>query len=97
MSRSPIFISHASKDDAFVRELRQKLEGLGLSVWVDSRNLRGADVDGHGDHRVIMALAIAGSLIPGRTVVHGSEAVSVTFPAFAEALRQLGGKISVES
>ena len=43
MSRSPIFISHATKDDAFVRELRQKLEGLGLSVWVDSRNLRGGD------------------------------------------------------
>jgi len=43
MSRSPIFISHASRDDAFVRELRQKLEGRGLSVWVDSRNLRGGD------------------------------------------------------
>ena len=43
MSRSPIFISHATKDDAFVKELRQKLEGLGLSVWVDSRNLRGGD------------------------------------------------------
>jgi hypothetical protein len=36
-----IFISHASADDGFVAELRQRLEGLQLSVWVDSRNLRG--------------------------------------------------------
>jgi tetratricopeptide (TPR) repeat protein len=35
-----IFISHASADDAFVAELRQKLEALQVSVWVDSRNLR---------------------------------------------------------
>ena len=36
-----IFISHASKDDEFVTELRLALEGQGLSVWVDSRNLCG--------------------------------------------------------
>ncbi len=38
-----IFISHATVDDDFVRELRIKLELLDLSVWVDSRNLRGGD------------------------------------------------------
>jgi tetratricopeptide (TPR) repeat protein len=36
-----IFISHASKDDDFVKQLRIALEGHQLSVWVDSRNLRG--------------------------------------------------------
>jgi tetratricopeptide (TPR) repeat protein len=36
-----IFISHASADDAFVAELRQRLDALRLPVWVDSRNLRG--------------------------------------------------------
>jgi hypothetical protein len=34
-----IFISHASADDDFVKELRLALEGQGLTVWVDSRNL----------------------------------------------------------
>jgi tetratricopeptide (TPR) repeat protein len=37
----PVFISHASADDAFVAELRQRLETLGIPVWVDSRNMRG--------------------------------------------------------
>jgi hypothetical protein len=43
MNASPIFISHASKDDEFVKELRFALEGQGIPVWVDSRNLRGGD------------------------------------------------------
>ncbi len=38
-----IFISHATKDDNFVKELRIALESLKLSVWVDSRNLRGGN------------------------------------------------------
>ncbi|HJU54735.1 MAG TPA: TIR domain-containing protein, partial [Pyrinomonadaceae bacterium] len=41
MSNSYVFISHSSKDDAFVKELRAALEDQGLSVWADSRNLRG--------------------------------------------------------
>lgn len=40
---SHIFISHASADDAFVKQLREQLEAQGLKVWVDSRNLRGGD------------------------------------------------------
>jgi hypothetical protein len=38
-----IFISHSTKDDPFVAELRQALELRGLTVWADSRNLRGGD------------------------------------------------------
>jgi hypothetical protein len=38
---SHIFISHASKDDEFVKELREALEAHRLTVWVDSRKLRG--------------------------------------------------------
>jgi tetratricopeptide (TPR) repeat protein len=38
-----IFISHATADDAFVADLRRMLEGQGLTIWVDSRNLRGGN------------------------------------------------------
>ena len=44
MPAERFFISHATVDDDFVRELRSALEGLGHAVWVDSRNLRGGDV-----------------------------------------------------
>ncbi|MBV8857162.1 MAG: tetratricopeptide repeat protein [Acidobacteria bacterium] len=36
-----VFISHSSKDDGFVKELREALEGQGLEVWADSRELVG--------------------------------------------------------
>src|SRR5215475_8098552 len=41
MISAHIFISHASKDDDFVKELRTALESHRLPVWVDSRALRG--------------------------------------------------------
>ncbi len=43
MSNGYVFISHATADDDFVRQLREGLEGQGVTVWVDSRNLRGGD------------------------------------------------------
>ena len=38
-----LFISHSSKDDAFVRELREALADQGQAGWIDSRELRGGD------------------------------------------------------
>ncbi len=43
MSNGHVFISHATADDDFVRQLREGLAGQGIAVWVDSRNLRGGD------------------------------------------------------
>ena len=43
MGSESIFISHATKDDGFVTELREALALERLSVWVDSRSLRGGD------------------------------------------------------
>ncbi|MEM8963264.1 MAG: TIR domain-containing protein, partial [Acidobacteriota bacterium] len=40
---SQVFISHASHDDPIVSELREALESLGISTWVDSRRLRAGE------------------------------------------------------
>ena len=39
-----VFISHATADDGFVAELRERLESFRIPVWVDSRSLRGGSV-----------------------------------------------------
>lgn len=57
------------------------------------QRLRGAVVDGHGDHRIAMALAIAGLCAEGETVVTGSECAADSFPGFATTLQVLGAKI----
>lgn len=40
---SRLFISHSSRDDAFVRDLRARLAEHGQDGWIDSRELRGGD------------------------------------------------------
>ena len=44
MPAKSVFVSHSSKDDSVVRELRQALEGLGIEVWADSERLTGGDL-----------------------------------------------------
>ncbi|TMC12519.1 MAG: 3-phosphoshikimate 1-carboxyvinyltransferase [Chloroflexi bacterium] len=51
--------------------------------------LRGARVDSFGDHRVAMALAVAGLLAEGETEVEGADCVAVSYPRFWDDLGSL--------
>lgn len=51
--------------------------------------LKGAEVSSFGDHRVAMALSVAGLAAEGRTTIQGSEAVRISFPGFFMALKDL--------
>jgi len=59
-SEFDVFLSHASADKAAVRELAERLEGDGLSVWLDAWVIQ------HGDN---IALAIEKGLESPRTWV----------------------------
>lgn len=74
-----------------------RLRELEDGLVVEPSELHGAEVDGHGDHRVVMALAVAGCSIPGTTVIHNAEAVAVTFPEFVECMRGLGADMEILS
>ena len=45
-------------------------------------------MDAHSDHRVAMALAVAGLAAEGETTVEGWESVAISYPAFVEDLRR---------
>lgn len=55
--------------------------------------LSGANVDSEGDHRIAMALAVAGLIATGTTIVQGADAIADSFPDFVRALQQLGAQI----
>lgn len=55
--------------------------------------LRGAVVECHRDHRLAMALAIAGLVAEGQTTVRGAEAIGDSFPGFVETMQELGADI----
>lgn len=51
--------------------------------------LRGGLLDSHGDHRIGMAMAVAGLAADGGVGVNGEEAIAVSFPNFAAILKEL--------
>lgn len=57
--------------------------------------LCGATVDAGGDHRIAMALAVAGLAASGETRVRGFDAADVSWPGFADALAGLGAEVEV--
>jgi len=62
---------------------------------VQGGSLQGARVSSRNDHRVAMALALAGMNANGETMIDGAEAAEVTYPAFVEDFLRLGADISV--
>lgn len=63
-------------------EVRERSDGL----IVKGGKVRGGRVDGHGDHRVVMALAAAALGAAGPVEIEGAEAADVTYPGFLECL-----------
>ena len=55
--------------------------------------LTGARVQGHGDHRLAMALVVAGLIAEGETVVEGADVFADSFPNFVDLMRKLGAQI----
>jgi 3-phosphoshikimate 1-carboxyvinyltransferase len=72
-----------------------QIEELPDGLVVHASQLRPAVVDGHDDHRVVMALAIAATAVAGQTTITSAEAINVTFPTFVDCLRQAGGRVDV--
>ena len=54
--------------------------------------LKGAACQSHGDHRLAMALAVAGSLAQGETTIYGADAATVSYPDFWQHLARLCGQ-----
>lgn len=77
--------------------LATELSALGVRVAeerdglriVGGRRLSGTVVSSRGDHRMAMALAIAGLFAEGETVVQDIACVETSFPGFAELLLQV--------
>ncbi len=56
-------------------------------------NLRGAEVESHGDHRMAMTLAIASSRAIGEVKIIGAHSVSKSYPNFFDDFIRLGGRV----
>ncbi|WP_224450121.1 3-phosphoshikimate 1-carboxyvinyltransferase [Haloprofundus salilacus] len=64
-----------------------------LTVKGGESSLTGATVEGYHDHRIVMALSVAGLVADGTTRVRGAEHVDVSFPAFFDVFTELGADV----
>ncbi|MCL4237218.1 MAG: 3-phosphoshikimate 1-carboxyvinyltransferase [Anaerolineae bacterium] len=60
---------------------------------VGPQRLRGAVVQGHDDHRVAMALTVAGLVADGETVIEDAACAHDSFPGFVETMQALGAEM----
>lgn len=86
--RIHVMCTELSKMGADIHELPDGLVIRGSA-------LSGGRVSGYDDHRIVMALAVAGLNTPGETVIDTAEAVNVTFPEFVQLMRGCGAKMDL--
>jgi 3-phosphoshikimate 1-carboxyvinyltransferase len=67
-------------------EAEELEDGLKIS---GGQSLHGTQVDSFGDHRIAMAFAIAALRAEGDTLIQGSDAAVISYPAFYDALASI--------
>jgi 3-phosphoshikimate 1-carboxyvinyltransferase len=87
------------KESDRVSAMARGLSAMGAALWEEGERLviegparlRGAEVDGAGDHRVAMALAVAGLVASSPTTILGGDRAAVSYPGFFDVLRRAAG------
>ena len=54
-------------------------------------------MDGGGDPRIVMAMTIAAGICDHPVYIRGAEAVTLSYPAFFDDFKALGGEAFIDS
>ncbi|MCP4451067.1 MAG: 3-phosphoshikimate 1-carboxyvinyltransferase [Planctomycetes bacterium] len=76
-------------------KLGAKVEELPDGLVIHGSQLRPAPVQGHHDHRIVMALSLAGLALDMPIKIDTAEAMNVTFPNFVDLMTELGANMKV--
>jgi len=92
-----------AKETDRIRALACELKKMGASVeeLPDGLIIRHskpipAELHGWGDHRIVMALSLAGLSLGGQCTIDTAEAMSVTFPNYVELMKSIGANMEVK-
>lgn len=78
---------------ALLRDLGGQAEEMADGLIVRGGGLTGGTVDGCGDHRIVMAAAIAATICSQPVIITGAEAVRKSYPQFFDDYQRLGGTL----
>jgi len=91
----------AHKESNRALAIQQELKKMNVEVELDNnsmkirgtKNIKGAVVHSHHDHRIAMMCAIAGLNAIGETVIENADAINKSYPNFFEHLKMLGATV----
>ncbi|MCK5004514.1 MAG: 3-phosphoshikimate 1-carboxyvinyltransferase [Candidatus Aminicenantes bacterium] len=79
-----------------LRKMGAKIYELDHGLVIEKSQLTGTEVKGYGDHRIVMALSLAGMIASGETLIRdGADPIRITYPSFVEDFTKLGADISI--
>lgn len=90
------------KESDRILAMEMELKKLGIDISSDENNifindyihnLNSTTVSGHKDHRIVMSLAIAGTLLNTPITISGAEAIEKSYPNFFSDLKSIGIKL----
>jgi len=92
-----------AKETDRIKCMAEELKKLGVDVeeLADGLIVRHskptpAALDGRGDHRIVMALSLAGMAIEGSCTIDTAEAMNVTFPKFVNLMTSIGANMELK-
>ena len=78
-----------------LKKLAVNVEELPDGLIIRHSKPKPAELHGWADHRIVMALSLAGLNLQGQCTVDTAEAINVTFPNFVQLMRSLGADMQV--
>lgn len=92
-----------AKETDRISAMACELKKMGISVeeLPDGLIIHGgrrepAELHGWADHRIVMALSLAGLRLDGQCTIDTAEAMSVTFPDYVKLMQSIGANIEVK-
>lgn len=78
-------------------KMNVKVEELPDGLIIEGGKPKPAALHGWADHRIVMALSLAGFNMDDQCSIDTAEAMSVTFPNYVELMQKIGANIEVEN
>jgi 3-phosphoshikimate 1-carboxyvinyltransferase len=79
-----------------LKKLAVDAEELPDGLIIHQGEPKAAQLHGWADHRIIMALSLAGLACNGQCSIDAAEAIEVTFPNYAELMKSIGAKMEMK-
>jgi 3-phosphoshikimate 1-carboxyvinyltransferase len=79
-----------------LKKMAIDVEELPAGLIIRQSNPKPAELHGWADHRIVMALSLAGLSLDGQCTIDTAEAMSVTFPDYVELMKSIGANMELK-